>query len=51
MGGLRLEDRHEIVLKTWKSEDFPLWLSGLRTQCFLYEDADSIPVLAQWARI
>ena len=34
-----------------KSEEFPLWLSGLRTHCCLCEDAGWIPGLAQWVRI
>ena len=29
--------------------EFPLCLSGLRTQHRIHEDADSIPGLAQWA--
>ena len=30
--------------------EFPLWLSGLRTQHCLCEDAGLIPVLAQWVK-
>jgi len=30
--------------------EFLLWLSGLRTQCCLHEDAGSVPGLAQWVR-
>ena len=29
--------------------EFPLWLTGLRTQC-LCEDEGSIPGLTQWVR-
>ena len=29
---------------------FPLWLSGLRTQCCLCEDLGSIPGLIQWVK-
>ena len=28
--------------------EFPLWLSGLRTQCSVHEDVGVIPGLAQW---
>ena len=30
-----------------RRREFPLWLSRLRTQCCLYEDAGSIPGLVQ----
>ena len=30
------------------SLEFPLWISGLKTQCSLREDVGSIPGLAQW---
>ena len=30
--------------------EFPLWLSGLRTQHSIYEDASSIPGLTQWIK-
>ena len=32
-------------------KEFPVWLSGLRTQCCLSEDVGSIPGLVQWVRI
>ena len=36
---------------TYKSKwEFPLWLSGLRTQHSVCEDADLIPGLAQWVK-
>ena len=35
--------RREIV-------EFPLWLSGLRTQCCLCEDVGSIPGLTPWVK-
>ena len=31
-------------------QDFPLWLSRLRTQYSAYEDVGSIPRLTQWAK-
>ena len=31
-------------------QEFPLWLSRLRTQHNLPEDAGSIPVLVQWVK-
>ena len=31
--------------------EFPLWISGLRTQHNVYEDVASIPGLAQWVKI
>ena len=33
-----------------KSEEFQLWLSGLRTQHSVCEDADLILGLAQWVK-
>ena len=30
--------------------EFLLWLNGLRTQCSLREDANSIPGLARWIK-
>ena len=32
------------------NKEFPLWLSGLRTPCYLCEDVGSIPGLAQWVK-
>ena len=31
-------------------KEFPLWLSGLRTQSNLCEDVGSIPGLIQWVK-
>ena len=31
-------------------EEFPLWLSGFRTQQSICEDAGSVPGLAQWVK-
>ena len=31
-------------------QEFPLWLSGLRTLHSVHEDAGLIPGLAQWAK-
>ena len=31
-------------------QEFPLWLSRLRTQYRVYEDASSIPGLVQWVK-
>ena len=39
--------------KTYKNaiiQDFLLWLSGLRTQHCIFEDACSISCLAQWVK-
>ena len=35
------------IKKEW---EFPLWLSGLRTQHSVYEDVSSIPGLTQWIK-
>ena len=34
----------------YKKEEFPLWLSRLRTRCSLPEDAGGFPGLAQWVK-
>ena len=39
-----------MLSKKAKIWEFLLWLSGLRTWCFLSEDAGSIPGLAQWLK-
>ena len=31
-------------------EEFLLWLSGLKTQCDLHQDAGLIPGLTQWVK-
>ena len=31
-------------------QEFPLWLSRIRTQSFLYEDVGLIPGLTQWVK-
>ena len=31
-------------------QEFPLWLSGLRTQDSVHEDVGSIPGLVQWVK-
>ena len=36
--------------RSHSSLEFLLWLSELRTQCSLCEDAGSIPGLAQWVK-
>ena len=43
----------EVIEVSWGllkmlSEEFPLWLSGLRTQHSVKEDEGSIPDLTQW---
>ena len=46
--------RREVAAKQitrWSQldvEEFPLWLSGLRTQRSIQEDANSIPGFVQW---
>ena len=37
------------MVKKYKQE-FPLWLSGLRTQHSVCEDVGSIPGLTQWVK-
>ena len=45
--------RQVLLLASFKIDDkeFPLWLSGLRTQHSVHEDAGLIPGLIQWLRI
>ena len=47
------EQRHESVRKPVCKEmikEFPLWLSGLRTQHCLHKDVGSISDLIQWVK-
>ena len=39
-----------LVLCENKDQEFPLWLSRLRTQHSVSEDAGLIPDLAQWVK-
>ena len=38
------------IMKLEHSLEFPLWLSGLRTQYSVHADAASIPGLSQWVK-
>ena len=38
------------MVKIIKTEEFPLWLCGLRTQHYLCEDVDLIPGFVQWVK-
>ena len=40
----------EYSFEEIKVMELPLWLSGLRTWCSVYEDVGSIPGLAHWVR-
>ena len=45
---LRLNETNEIL--NIKFLEFPLWLSGLRTQHSVRKDSGSIPGLTQWVK-
>lgn len=53
-GGISSLEASEKIWFTWMveelGEEFPLWLSGLRTRHHVYEDVGSIPGLAQWSK-
>ena len=38
------------ISKNTHKQEFPLWLSGLRTQYSVPEDGGSIPGFAQWVK-
>ena len=38
------------IIKFIETEEFPLWVSGLRTQYCLCEDVVLIPGLAEWVK-
>ena len=46
---ITMKKRPEKAKKKIKNKaiEFPLWLSGLRTQCYLCEDVGSVSGLAQ----
>ena len=47
----RIEKKNTDVKKGFKKishQEFLFWLSGLRSQHSVHEDASSIPALAQW---
>ena len=47
---LNLPETHFSSFLKWANKEFPLWLSRLRTQRYLCEDASLIPGLIQWVK-